>query len=370
MSFNSIVSRLVRHRTARLEKKITALRRNKTRAAEWLAILRKRKLYQHIRWTKEQTAAFAQFWLENYGKKIPDRWHKLYEASSGRFAVDYIPEILYTTKIEPTMNDYRYADVLEDKFLVETLCGGLPCIAPKSVVLCSAGRLYGQDRAALTRDEAVRLICGRGDLFLKPTTGSSSGRGVTLLPTLSASEAEKLLRQSGPDFVIQERIRQHPVLEALNPSSVNTIRITTYVLDGQVRHIPICLRIGRSGRAVDNIHAGGIGVGVRDDGSLLPVGYELGYGDKTVSHREHPDSRVRFDVVSLPSMDTVIQSAYQLHGRFPHTGIISWDFSVDPAGTPVFIEANLSGQGIWFSQMIHGKGPFGEDTKAILKLLK
>ena len=340
MSIDSAVSFIIRHRSERLAHKATALRINKTKVAEWIAIQRKRKLYQDIQWTEEQAAAFSRFWEENYGKKISDRWHKLYQASSGNFAVDYIPEGLYTTKIEPAMVDYRYADVLEDKSMVETICANLPLCAPKSLLLRSNGRYFNGTRLPVSQEEAVSLISNKESYIMKPSTGSSSGRGVTIIDHLSEMDAKRLLEQSQFDFIIQERIKQHPAFAAFHPSSVNTIRLTTYYCEDSIYHMPICFRIGRSGSAVDNIHAGGLVVGVQDDGSLLSTAYELGYGDKNKRFTAHPDSGVVFSGRQLPGIPKMVQAAYLLQGRYPHIGIISWDFTLDVLGNPVLIEAN------------------------------
>lgn len=370
MSILKQFSILHKKRASRMKRKVERFEIRKTRIAELLAIVRKRRLYGSVKWTKEQQTAFDAFWKNYYGKKIPNWWHRLYEATSGCFAIDYIPEFLYTIKIEPLLVDRWYAIALEDKSMVETLCVGLPVRAPKSLLLRSNGRFYDENRLPVSLEEAVSLISGKAPCIMKPSNGSSSGHGITIIDHLSASDASCLLEQSQFDFIIQERIDQHPVFAAFNPSSVNTIRLTTYYCEERICHMPICFRIGRSGSAVDNIHAGGLVIGVQDDGSLLPKAYELGYGDKNKSFTAHPDSGVVFSEMQLPGISEMIQAAYLLHGRYPHIGVISWDFTLDAQGKPVLIEANIVGQSIWICQMIHGKGALGDNTKAILKLLK
>ena len=66
----------------------------------------------------------------------------------------------------------------------------------------------------------------------------------------------------------------------------------------------------------------------------------------------------------------MIQIAYKCHGRTPHLKLISWDFTIDDKNRIVLIEVNLNGQSIWFPQMAHGKGAFGDNTKYMLNLLK
>ena len=77
----------------------------KIACAESWAIVRKKQLYSSVSWTPEQQKEFDDFWLDAYGKRIPNKWHRLYQAVSGTFCVDYIPEMLYTTKIEPYLRN-------------------------------------------------------------------------------------------------------------------------------------------------------------------------------------------------------------------------------------------------------------------------
>lgn len=345
----------------------------KITCAESWAIARKKQLYSSVSWTAEQQKQFDDFWLDAYGKKIPNKWHRLYQSVSGKFCVDYIPEMLYTTKIEPYLNDRRYAVALEDKSMVETLSAGCGCVVPDTVAVCSGGRLFNQKRQPICLQTAIRDIQTAGAVVIKPTVGSSSGKGIRFFESLSDKneyEIGEILGHFGKDYIIQKKVEQHPAFAAFNSSSVNTIRITTFLVNGEIHHMPIAFRIGRQGKNVDNIHAGGIGVGVLDDGALLPVGFELGYGDSAKKHAMHPDSNVEFADYTLPSVPQIIQSAYQVHSRFPHIGIISWDYTVDIQEMPVLLEANIMGQGIWFPQMIHGKGAFGEYTKQILETIR
>lgn len=368
-----LLKRIYRKILRCLERLPVTLERVKTWIAEWYAIFRKAPLYRHIKWTMEQQEEFDQYWTRVYGKKISSRWHRLYQAMSGNFCVEYIPEKLYTTKIEPKLNDYSYAKVLEDKSLLEVLCSGTSVVVPETVLVCSGGQLLDKSRCPISVTIAAEKLSDAGEVVIKPTVGSSSGKGIlfkSYTDEVDAAEIRAMCSELGRDFIVQKKIEPHPVFQNFNPTSINTIRITTYLADDKICHVPIAFRIGRSGKCVDNIHAGGIGVGVRDDGSLLPVAYELGHGDTTKTHREHPDSGVAFAGAVLPCVPDILRISYELHGRFLHTGIISWDFTVNDDNEVVLVEANIFGQGIWFPQIIHGEGAFGHQTERIFQKIK
>ena len=338
--------------------------------AEWKAIIVKHRLYKNVKWTKKEQKQFDDYWKNSYGKKIPNMWHKLYQASSGKFSVDYMPEYLYTTKIEPCMNDLFYSSVIEDKNFVEILSYNSDCVVPETIVVCSNGMFYDSNRKLVTKKEALDLILHSKNIIFKPATGSSSGKGIKIFSQVESENVEDIIGDFGKDYIAQKVIMQHPQFAKLNPSSVNTIRITTYIVNGKIYHMPLCLRIGRDGSSVDNIHAGGLVIGLNDDGELLSEGYQLGYGNSTKKFKRHPDSNVLFEGYKLPYIKDIIEAAYVLHGRYLHVGIISWDFTINSNNEVVFIEANIRGQSVWICQMIHGKGAFEGQTNKILQLIK
>lgn len=138
-----------------LEKLPNELDLLKTTVAENMAILRKRPIYEKIKWSSEQQKYFDDFWVNSYGRKISNKWHRLYEASSGSFSVDYIPEKLYTTKREPAFNDALYAKALEDKSMVELLSYGCGCVVPRTFIICSNGQFYDGNRKPITKEQAI-----------------------------------------------------------------------------------------------------------------------------------------------------------------------------------------------------------------------
>ena len=87
----------------------------------------RQKLIAGVSWTREQQSVFENYWKKNYGKEISSEWHKLYQSFTGNFCVDYFPEILFSSSLEPMWDKNPYNDVLEDKnllFLYSCAIGG------------------------------------------------------------------------------------------------------------------------------------------------------------------------------------------------------------------------------------------------------
>ena len=368
MSLKNFYRSMVSRKKRRIEK----LERRKTFIFEWLAIIRKRKIYKNVKWTAEQKKEFKIFWVTNYGKKISNRWHRLYQSMNGVYNVKYIPEMFYSTKIEPKINPFFSSRELSDKNLIELLLAkklDAGVCVPETVLSVCNGLIYNAQRELISLEQADELLQSDMSVVIKPTVGSSSGEGVEIFDKASdiGKSTRELMDKYSDNFIVQKKIIPSPELARIYDKAINTIRITTYACGGNVYHCPISLRVGSGGRNVDNIHAGGLGIIVNDDGSLAEEAYRLGYGDKTDKFTAHPDSGTVFKDCKLSFMPNLISVAHSLHGCFPGIGVISWDITVDESNRLTIIEANLAGQGIWLPQVISGQALFGDRTEEILQ---
>lgn len=350
----------------------------KTFIAEWVAIIRKKPLYKNIKWTKEQQKEFDEYWKKNYGKKISNRWHKLYEASNGVFRVDYFPEIIYSTKLEPKINDYSYCTVYSDKNLNELFFDKR--IEGVRTPVCYLSNIHGcfydGNRHLISKENAVEILKNIGVAVIKPTVGSSSGNNVSIVDMVNGVNkrtgmtASEIIDDYKSNFIVQEKILPFGELATLYSNAINTIRVISYIVDDKINVAPISLRIGGGGSEVDNIHAGGMSIAISNDGFLSKKAYRLGYGDSFECFDKHPDTNVVFDGYKLSFVDRLISTAKRLHEMTANIGIISWDFTVDDEGNIVVIEANFKGQSVWFPQMLSGESFFGIDTPRILNYIK
>ena len=155
-------------------------------------------------------------------------------------------------------------------------------------------------------------------------------------------------------------------MEKLYPHSINTLRVITYIVGDRVEHAPITLSMGRSGNHVDNIQAGGVSVAVTDQGFLNSEGFTH---YKEV-YNSHPDTGTVFENYKLPEIKKLINTAKSMHEKTPHMRMISWDFTLDEKDRIVLLEFNLSGQSVWFPQMVSGKAVFGKNTEKMIQLIK
>lgn len=234
--------------------------------------------------------------------------------------------------------------ILRDKQLFSDLLSVWGFDSPRII-----GRLDG---TAMDDSLLKRVVSSDGDYFFKPLDGQcgqgiievSVSGGNCLINGASAQQEELYDRigtlvQKG-SYLIQERIRQHPVIDALYDKSINTIRLLT-VFDRQnntIVPLSAVLRVGANGNVVDNWAAGGLAIGIDlETGRLREWGfYKHGKGTKT---KYHPNSGVPFLGVEIPFWNEVITKAKALHHRLLPIFVIGWDIAITP-DRPVFIEGN------------------------------
>lgn len=172
--------------------------------------------------------------------------------------------------------------------------------------------------------------------------------GITNLDGTSITD---VFDRYGANFQIQERVKQHERMSALNPTSVNTIRIVTYRSGMEVLLIYFVIRIGRKGQVVDNQSAGGISVSIDENGRLgtTCVG---GYNENNV---ERTDTGVVICGYHVPSYEKAVEAVKQQHYNLPFFDIIGWDVAIDEGGEPVLLEWNAN-VGLSQSAFVPGSG--------------
>ena len=207
-----------------------------------------------------------------------------------------------------------------------------------------------------------RPMTSMSRIFVKPAAGLC-GNSACLLAVrdgkfYQGDKQVELSDFSAPDqdWIFQPVIENHADLKALNPGTLNTMRIVTCrTKSGAIEPWdPGMVRIGRSNAVVDNFAKGGIGVGIGEDGKLERYGYshdkELNY-TKT---EQHPDSHIVFAGRPIPFYNEAVALVKKAHGLFPSLQTIGWDVAITSDG-PILLEGNQSWD-IEMLQVVHHKG--------------
>lgn len=139
-------------------------------------------------------------------------------------------------------------------------------------------------------------------------------------------------------MLIEEYLEQHEVMRALNPSSVNTLRMWVKQTGSDVELLGVIARIGRAGAVVDNAGQGGFIVQV--DAEAGTLGDVLIPGVIPDRSTRHPDSGLVLTGIRIPYWPECVALAKRSLLVFPHARFTGLDLAISPKG-PVIIELNL-----------------------------
>lgn len=274
------------------------------------------------------------FWSK-YNIKPNKMWYDLYCFKNEQYDPRYIPEDLYWQKIYPAFNKPSFRHAYTDKCFYNQL---FPYIKqPRTILRNSNHSFYDGSGKIISFNQAKSLLESETRFVIKPAIYSGEGIDIFFYEKDDCHDMDfQIMMESyGSDYIVQEVITQHEVLANIHPSSLNTIRVISFLFGGEVHISSSILRMGVGGSRLDNVSAGGLACPVKPDGRL-----ENKAMDKLSQWTErHPGGAV-FSEIKIPSYDRVISLIKRAHKDIPYFRIIGWDFAIDEVGDPVFIEYN------------------------------
>lgn len=144
-------------------------------------------------------------------------------------------------------------------------------------------------------------------------------------------------------------MQQSAEMALLNPSSLNTVRLTTVRMDDRIEFLMPRLRCGRRGMQIDNASSGGVLCGV-----------DLGTGTVTCATLKsgialtcHPDSGLQLIGFQIPRWKEAIKLAEELCAIVPTNRYAGWDLALTDDGW-IMIEGNSWAE--FGSQILDHKG--------------
>ncbi|QRN86383.1 hypothetical protein JR334_03930 [Clostridia bacterium] len=325
--------------------------------------IRNRTLHRHLLLSTDTISpAYKKEIKEYWGKfnvRINTDWHKFYSSRTKLYDVRYIPEDLHIAKIDKYYNDKSLSRGVDDKNYYSLWFPNIK--KPRIVVRKINGLYYDEGFTLLDQVEVIALCQGYEELIVKPAIGSGNGQGIDFWKrSQGTSELERIIFDGVDDLTVQEILEQHEELEKVHHNSINTIRIMSLLLGEKVHIVSSVLRMGTGESRVDNLIAGGLACGIKENGQLKDIAYSF-FG---VKYDRHPQGFVFADGI-VPSFDQIKKIIMEEHMKLAHFRLISWDFSVDKEGNPVLIEMNLREGATRLHQL--NNGPlFGNLTEEVL----
>ena len=182
------------------------------------------------------------------------------------------------------------------------------------------------------KEDFLQFVSRHHEFFVKPLEGCF-GRNAYRLKTNSDEETENIYQKliANGSWMVEELIIQAEAFSAWNASSVNTVRVASFLTaEGEHHNIVPFFRAGRVGSVVDNALSGGIIAGVDEKtGKLCSEGM-----DEDGRHfKSHPDSGIVFEGWQIPQWQELCKLTEEIHRTLPsYHRYIAFDFALTDKG--------------------------------------
>lgn len=161
--------------------------------------------------------------------------------------------------------------------------------------------------------------------------------------------------------LIEEKVKQHSVLEKIYPDSLNTVRIISFLKEsGEVEILGAILRMGYD-KTVDNFDAGGISVVIELDGEIR----KKAVVKNPIINRKfvkHPHTKNNITGTKIPYWNNVINLVKNAAKEVPEVRTVGWDVIISNDGVSL-----LEGNHNW--DKTHWQLCYGKGMKEIIKNL-
>lgn len=193
-------------------------------------------------------------------------------------------------------------------------------------------------REVILRDEVNEEFLRRNSVFFAKPSYGCGGRGIERLYSKDflRPDSLKTYLKSKNLSILEARVKQHPQLAAFHPQSVNTLRIVTDQVGGQVHIAYVLLKTGRGDQFCDNTGKGGMFCRVDPDKAMV---ISNAIDDDLNVYQTHPDTGYPFCGFPIPYLHQALDLVRCAALVIPEIGHIGWDVAITPRG-PIIIEGN------------------------------
>lgn len=314
----------------------------------------------------DEKAKIRQFWKKNYGKTVPMYQYAWLKSKGYDPDPRYIPDTFWHTKVEPAYTNLQMEKGFSDKNYFETIVGKEH--SPETLCRCINGQLLDGEYAPVDLETICRTLREEPEIICKPSIDSGGGRNIRFLRSeeVTAEQLRALMEEYQGNFVVQKILKQHAFMQRLNPNSLNTMRIVTFLFQGEVHLLYAGSRIGTPESRVDNTVAGGVYVQLHKDGTMMDFAFWEDRETHELLKLPKLPNGLEFANAKIPYWQEIMDLLRKLHYKLPHFHIIHWDVAIREDGTPIIVEYNLIDSTPFPDQL--GNGPtFGDLTEAVLQ---
>ena len=188
------------------------------------------------------------------------------------------------------------------------------------------------------KEDVINFICKHNVIIAKPVDGAC-GKGIRRMVTSDYPDAQSLyneLLKTDRKLLLEETIVQHPKINEIYPTAVNTLRVVTIHYNGKTKIVCTYFRIGNNSNFVDNFNSTGMVVPVDEYTGIVK--------DKAIDknknlYESHPFSGTPIKGFRFPFWEEAMDMVRKASEVIPQVGYVGWDVAFTPDG-PCIVEGN------------------------------
>lgn len=265
-------------------------------------------------WSKKYQLLESEYYFYEFYKK--DKKQRL----------DYVRDYECMHNLPNTFNDQVSQNILDDK----------------SVFAAFFSQFFGREHVLINSqkyEEFIAFSKKHPEFMFKPLN-NLGGFGIQKITMGNVQDVKQLFLEltSNGDCLLEEIIVQHPQMSALNPDTLNTLRVVTMVdAEGKI-HVPLAnVRIGRSGACVDNFCSGGMSARIDVSTGIIS---SKAYTKNMDCYSVHPDTQCQILGYQIPKWEDVLTLVKSSAKMLPQLRYIGWDVAVKIDGSVCLVEGN------------------------------
>lgn len=223
-------------------------------------------------------------------------------------------------KILSYLNDKNYREVMNNKILFNKV---FKDYIKRDFI----------DLRVCSKEDFIKFCEGKEIVFSKRVR-DFGGHGVSKI-VLKDKDLEKLYEEINErkEFLVEEAIVQHEVLNKINPYAVNSFRVVTLVKDGKAHILGNALRINTD----DAVAIGCEDAYMRldEEGKICSRVLD----DYANVYESHPMIKVPFKDLKIPYVKEAFEMCIEAALEVPEVRYVGWDVAITENG-PVMMEGN------------------------------
>lgn len=266
----------------------------------------------------------------------------------------YVPHFFIMSLYFP--HSYKeYGVLCEDKLLTYATLKAYAVPQPR-LLFCYDNKTFfdgANNPISTTALDALIAACTADKLFIKPRFGLG-GRGIEVF---NKNASNGFLNDNGQllnhtyllhalkegFYIVQEGLVQHQAMNALYPHSVNTFRIMTECVAGNVRVLYALVRMGSGGQQIDNASSGGLYIKIDPETGVLA---HQAFAFNRILFDRHPDTGFVFKEAPIQPWNEAKAFAVDVARKFREIRYMGWDIAFSTNGPSVIELNNAPGIGI------------------------